>query len=133
MVVLRIDDVACVLRDERVVLPRFSARAFESVDAWRESAEVSVEVEATPEVVRLLCNAENLHRMEDFNTSRHWGVIEVDGVPIFDGEATVRGVERVGSVVYYRITVRAEGHEWAHNAALTRLRDSDLDVSRVRG
>ena len=129
MVVLRIDDVACVLRDERVVLPRFSARAFESVDAWRESAEVSVEVEATPEVVRLLCNAENLHRMEDFNTSRHCGVIEVDGVPIFDGEATVRGVERVGSVVYYRITVRAEGHEWAHNAALTRLRDSDLDVS----
>ena len=129
MVVLRIDDVVCRLRDEHVVLPRFSAHDFESVDAWRESAEVSIVVEATPEVVRLFCDAENLHRVEEFNTSRHLGVIEVDGVPLFEGEATVRGVEREGSVVYYRVTVRAEGHEWAHKAALTRLRDSNLDAS----
>lgn len=126
MVVLRIDDVECQLRDDGVVLPRFSARDFESVDVWRESSEVIVDVVATPEVVRLLCDAENLFRVEDFNTLYHWGVIEVDGVPLFEGEATVRGVERVAGSLYYRVAVRAEGHEWAHNAALTRLRESAL-------
>lgn len=129
MVVLRIDDVECQLRDDSVELPRFSAKVFESVDAWRESVDVGVDVVATSEVVALLCDADNLHRMEDFNASHHRGVFEVDGVPLFEGEATVRGVERVGGRIYYRVVVRAEGHEWAHNAALTRLRESALDAS----
>lgn len=129
MTLLRIDDVDCQLRNERVKLPRYSAKSFESVQAWRENLQMEVEVVATPAVTALVGYANDMHRIEVFNDSQHRGVIVVDGTPIFEGEATVLGVERDGEAVYYRIGLRVLGHDWAHNVAHTKLRDSGVEVS----
>ena len=129
MMVLRIDGVECPLRSERIELPRFSAKRFEGVQPWRENMDMFVEVVATPEVMALMGYAENLHRRKSFNLLKHWGVVVVDGVPMFEGEATVSGVEREAKSIYYRIRLRALGHDWAHNVARTRLRNSAVETS----
>lgn len=129
MMRLRIDGVECKLRDENAQLPRYGAKMCESVQGWRENVEMSLVVEATANAVELFCHAEDMHRAEEFNATQHWGVVEVDGVPLFEGEATVRGIERVGDVVYYRVHLRALGHEWAHSVARTQLKNSGLEVA----
>lgn len=128
MVVLRIDDTQCNVREESVRLPRYSAKCFEGVQGWRDNVEMTVEVEATADVMELMGHPEDVHRATEFNASKHSGVVEVDGVPMFEGEATVRGVERVKNVIYYRVHIRALGHEWAHKMAQTRLRNSNVDA-----
>lgn len=127
MVVLRIDGVECPLRSESVKLPGYSAKDFESVQSWRERRRVSLVVVATPAMVALFAHAEDLHRIEDFNSSAHVGVIEVDGVALFEGDAVLEGVERRGGDLYYRVVVSARGHDWAHNAARTRLKNSSVE------
>lgn len=129
MTLLRIDDVVCKLRNERVELPRYSAKRCESVQAWRENLNMEVEVVATPTVTALLGYANDMYRVEEFNATKHKGEIIVDGTPIFEGEATVLGVEREGEALYYRIDLRVPGHDWAHNAAKTRLCDSGVELS----
>lgn len=51
MVVLRIDDTQCNVREESVRLPRYSAKCFEGVQGWRDNVEMTVEVEATADVM----------------------------------------------------------------------------------
>ena len=129
MMVLRVDGVVCKLRSQRIEFPRFSAKRFEGVQPWRENVDMYVEVVATPEVRALVGYAENMHRVENFNLTRHWGVVVVDGVAMFEGEATVCGVERKAKSLYYRMRLRALGHDWAHNVARTRLRNSAVETS----
>ena len=128
MVVLRVDGVECPLRSQRVDLPGHSAKIYESVQMWREQREVRLDVVATPAMMSLFCHAEDMHRAEDFNCSRHVGVVEVDGVVLFEGDAICEGVERSGTELYYRILLSTKGHDWAHNAARTRLKNSDIGV-----
>ncbi len=129
MVVLRVDGVECVLRTQRVKLPGHSARVYESVQAWRENRELRLDVVATPEMMSLFGHVEDMHRAEEFNLSRHVGELEVDGVVLFTGDAMLLGVERSGDEVYYRVMLKTLGHDWAHNAAHTRLKNSDVESS----
>ena len=129
MVVLRVDGVECTLRTQKIKLPRHSARMYESVQAWRENREVKLDVVATPEMMTLFGHAEDMHRTEEFNHSRHLGELEVDGVVLFTGDATLLGVERSGGKLYYRVLLKTLGHDWAHNAAHTRLKNSNVDIS----
>ena len=131
MVVLRVDGIECVLRSQDVKLPRYSAKVYESVDAWRERHRVVVDVVATPAMMELFCHAEDIHRTEDFNHTQHVGQVEVDGVVLFEGDAVLMGVERKGDELYYRVVVSSKGHDWAHNAAHTRLKNSDVESSVV--
>ena len=131
MVVLRVDGIECVLRSQDVELPRYSAKVYESVDAWRERRRVVVDVVATPAMMELFCHAEDIHRTEDFNHTQHVGQVEVDGVVLFEGDAVLMGVERKGDELYYRVVVSSKGHDWAHNAAHTRLKNSDVESSVV--
>lgn len=129
MIVLHIDNVECKLRNERIELPRYSAKKLEQVQAWRENLEMEVDVVATPSVSALLKHADNIHRASEFNSSKHTGTILANGIPIFEGEATVVGVERDKGELYYRIRLRVLGHDWAHNIAHTRLRNSGIEAS----
>lgn len=129
MVVLRVDGVECKLRSEDVKLPSHSARVYESVQAWRENSELRLDVVATPAMMQLFGHAEDMHRTEDFNLRQHVGVVEVDGVALFEGDATLLGVERSGEELFYRVLLKTKGHDWAHNAAHTRLKNSDVDSS----
>ena len=129
MVVLRIDGVECPLRGEGIKLPGHSAKMYESVQAWRENSELRLDVVASPAIMTLFCHAEDMHRAEDFNAVRHVGVVEADGVVVFEGDATLQGVERSGGEVYYRVLLSVRGHDWAHNASRTRLKNSDVDAS----
>lgn len=128
MVVFRVDGVACSLRSENVTLPSYSARKLRNVQAWRDGQQVDVEVVATRDSVRLFGHAEDMHRSTDFNREHHRGEIEVDGVVLFAGDAILVGVVRDDDVMYYKVRLRTHGENWAHNAAKTRLRDSDVDV-----
>lgn len=109
----------------------FDAKQFESVNAWRTGQDVVVEVVATSEARKMFGNAENLHRESDFNTQRHKAELLVEGVKMLEGEATIVGFERKGERVVYRIRLRSAGHDWAHNAAHTRLRNSNIEGSVV--
>lgn len=127
MITLRIDATKCKLRNERIKLPRYSSKRLEDTQSWREATEMEVEVIATPNVTALLGYADNIHRTTEFNVTKHTGTILSNGIAIFEGEATVLGVERDKDEVYYRIRLRAQGHDWAHNIAHTRLRNSGID------
>ena len=129
MVALRIDGVECVLRTESINLPGCGSSLFKGVQQWRERREVYLDVVATPDVVELLCHAEDMHRSADFNLSPHHGVVVADGVVVFEGDATLQGVERKGGEVYYRLRISTKGHDWAHNAAHTRLSQSAIEES----
>ena len=129
MVVLRIDGVECPLRGEGIKIPGHSAKMYELVQAWRENRELRLDVVASPAMMTLFCHAEDMHRAEDFNAVRHVGVVEADGVVVFEGDATLQGVERSGGEVYYRVLLSVRGHDWAHNASRTRLKNSDVDAS----
>ena len=129
MVVLRIDGVESPLRDENIKLPGHSAKMYESVHSWRENRELRLDVVATPAMMTLFDHAEDMHRTEEFNCRCHVGVVEVDGVVLFEGDATLLGVVRSGNEIYYRVLLSVRGHDWAHNAARTRLKSSDVDSS----
>ena len=129
MVVLRIDGVEAPLQSESVKLPGYSARVCESVQPWRENRELKLDVVATSEMMVLFGHAEDMHRTEEFNCSSHVGEVVVDGVVVFEGEATLMGVERKGCELYYRVLLSTKGHDWAHNAAHTRLKNSDVEAS----
>ena len=129
MVVLRIDGVESPLRDENIKLPGHSAKMYESVHTWRENRELRLDVVATPAMMTLFDHAEDMHRTEEFNCRCHVGVVEVDGVVLFEGDATLLGVVRSGNEIYYRVLLSVRGHDWAHNAARTRLKSSDVDSS----
>ena len=129
MVVLRIDGVECELRTENIKLPACGSNLFKGVQPWRENRELYLDVVATPAVVGLLCHAEDMHRTEDFNLSPHHGAVVADGVVVFEGDATLQGVERKGDEVYYRMRISTKGHDWAHNAAHTRLSQSAIAES----
>lgn len=109
----------------------FNAKQFESVNSWRTGQDVMVEVLATGEARKLFGNAENPHRENDFNTQYHKAELLVDGVKFLEGEATIAGFERKGERVVYRIRLRSAGEAWAHNAAHTRLRNSNIEGSVV--
>lgn len=128
MVVLRIDGVEAPLQSESVKLPGYSARVCESVQPWRENRELKLDVVATSEMMVLFGHAEDMHRTEEFNCSSHVGEVVVDGVVVFEGEATLMGVERKGCELYYRVLLSTKGHDWAHNAAHTRLKNSDVEA-----
>ena len=126
MVVLRIDGVECALRTESIKLPSYSASQFRGVQPWRENSEVCLDVVVTPAMATLFAHAEDIHRTEEFNCSLHRGAIEADGVVLFEGDATIQGVERKGGQLYYRLRLIRRGHDWAHNAAHTRLSSSAI-------
>ena len=128
MVVLRIDGVEAPLRSESVKLPGHSAKMYESVQKWRENRELRLDVVATLAMMSLFGHAEDMHRTEEFNCSRHVGEVLADGVVVFEGDATLLGVERRGGEIYYRILLSTKRHDWAHNAAHTRLKNSDVEA-----
>ena len=132
MIRVTIDGVECRLRnDKQIELPHYNANRFESVQTWRDGEEIEFEAIATPELRTLTGHAEDMHRTESFNTKQHRGVVEVDGVTLFEGDAVICGAERKGKNIYYRIMLRTKGSELAHNVALTQLKASSINSTMV--
>lgn len=120
-----IDGVECIV--QQIELPGYNANRFESVQAWRDGEEIEFEVEATPEIMALVGHAEDMHRSVDFNATKHRGAVRVDGATLYEGDVVLRGVERKSKRLYYQMMIRIVGSQWAHNVALTRLKDSNVE------
>lgn len=132
MIRVTIDGVECRLRnDKQIELPHYSAKQFESVQAWRDGEDVEFEVVATPELRAITGYADDMHHTVSFNTMQHRGAVEVDGVTLFEGDAIICGVERDKKSIYYRMMLRSKGSEWAHNVAVTRLKASSIEAPMV--
>ena len=129
MIVLRVDGVELPLHNSNVEMPSYDASKLHSVAAWRDGKEVIVEVASTPESDRVLGYAFDLHRGESFNNSLHAARLEVDGMVLFDGKATLLSTEQKMGLCYYRLSLRKGGSDWAESVAKTPLRDSDIEVS----
>ena len=123
-----IDDVEVGVVNEGFRLPLYRFSALRGVEGWREGSEVVLEVRSMNGSGDMFGMSEELHRKSIFNDSYHSARIEVGGVVIFSGVATLLGVKRRGGEVIYRVRVRVGGAEWADNAANTRLSDTAIDL-----
>ena len=123
-----IDDVEVGVVNEGFRLPLYRFSALRGVEGWREGSEVVLEVRSMDGSGDMFGMSEELHRKSIFNDSYHSARIEVGGVVIFSGVATLLGVKRRGGEVIYRVRVRVGGAEWADNAANTRLSDTAIDL-----
>ena len=89
MVVLRVDGEELQLRSQDIDMPRYDAEKLHSVAQWRSGLEVKLEVASTPESDAMFRYSFDLHRGEGFNDTLHSAVIEVDGVVLIEGKATL--------------------------------------------
>lgn len=131
MILLRVDGVELPLRSVDVEFPLYDARKLRSVSAWRSGEQVVVDVVSTPESDRVFGFAFDLHCADSFNNSLHSANIEVDGVVLIEGKATLLSTTKREGIYYYRISIRSGGSDWAELVANTQLRDSDVECSML--
>lgn len=129
MIECRVDGVVALLRSSSLVMPTYDSSKLHSVQAWRQGREVVVEVLSTPELDRVLGFAFDLNRGDSFNDKYHVATLLADGLELFSGVVALLAVERDGVHIYYRLSIRAGGGEWADLAARTQLKDSGLSVN----
>ncbi len=129
MITLLIDGIECKVHEDNLQLPLFQASKLRSVAAWRQGERVELSIEATAEMARLFGFAEELYRDGDFNSTYHCAELYIDGVPVFEGVASLVGAER-GDKTQYHVVLRSGGDNWADEAALTRLNATKLDAQR---
>ena len=129
MIELRVDGVVLPLRSDKLELPLYNADKLHSVGAWRDGESVEVEVLSTAESDRLFCYASDLHRGESFNDTLHSAELEIDGVVVIEGKATLLSTERVDGLCYYRLGIRSGGSAWADMVAHTQLSESAIEAS----
>lgn len=126
MLTLRIDDTLCPLVEESIEMPKFNADRLRDVASWREGSQLRVGVRSTPDTDRLLSYGGDIYRVQSFNSTYHHAVLEADGVILYEGVATLEGVEREEGEMLYRLLIRRGGEEWAESAARTRLNDTPI-------
>jgi hypothetical protein len=129
MILLRVDGVELPLRGVDVDLPLYDASKLRSVSAWRSGEQVVVDVVSTPESDRVFGYAFDLHCGEPFNDSLHSALLEVDGVVLLEGKATLLSTIKREGVCYYRISLRSGGSDWAELVAKTQLRETNIECS----
>lgn len=129
MLRLMIDGQQCPLEDGRVTLPNYSASKLRRADGWREGSTMQLGVCSTPETDSLFLHASDLHRNAAFNDTHHHAVLEVDSVAIYEGVATLDGIEHKQGGKIYRITIHSGGAEWADTAAVKRLCNSSVAMN----
>lgn len=129
MVRLIIDGIECTLRDQRVKLPTYDASKLRSVEAWRSGIELELEVCATANIEQLFGNAEEPYRYHNFNDTLHKGTLLIGGIPLIEGTTTYLGAELKDGKIYYRISLRSGGAEWAEQAAKRLLAKSQISYN----
>lgn len=130
MIRLLIDGIeATLLRNTRVMQP-YNISMLRDIDGWRSGMDVEVEIASSPEIDELMRHAADLHRAEEFNAESHTACIELHGIPIFEGMATLLSTTSERGTRSYSLRLRQGGSLWAKNAAITRLSDSLVEESR---
>ncbi|MBO5698002.1 MAG: hypothetical protein J6R90_06390 [Alistipes sp.] len=128
---LIIDGVVCPIVGREPELPTFNVKRLESIDAWREEADIDLRVASVDMTDALFQDGANIYRRERFNLSYHPAQIEVDGVTLFEGLAILLGVDIDHRGTTYRVRIRSGGAEWAEMAATTKLSQMDIDYRGV--
>lgn len=109
----------------------YDAGTLTDMQAWREGRSLTVRLPSTAVSDRLMCNADDIHSPDRFNSRLHTASVEVDGVELLRGTATLRSVVRAQGLTYYDVMIRDGGAEWAKSASLTMLRDSEVEFSTL--
>lgn len=131
MIRVVLDGAECQpILSERIRLS-YDAGALTDMNAWREGRSLTVRLPSTPQTDRLMQNADDIHSAERFNDALHRAAIMADGVTLIEGVAVLRSVVREKGATYYDVTIREGGAEWAKNAALTMLRESQVKFSTL--
>lgn len=112
-----------------VVPPGYDASKLHSVAQWRKGDEVVVGVASTTESDAVLGYAFDLQRGSSFNDALHSAKIEVDGVTLIEGKATLLSTSEHDGKRSYRLSVRSGGSDWADMAASTQLSESSVECS----
>lgn len=129
MIRLRIDGEEVVLRTDSIKLPGYDADKLHSVERWRQGSEIIVEVASTPESDRVMRYAFDLHCGDKFNSELHRAQLDVDGVVVFEGVATLLSTEHRAATRYYRLSLRSGGGDWADDVARRELNASKVECS----
>ena len=111
MVVLRVDGEELQLRSQDFDMPRYDAEKLHSVAQWRSGLEVKLEVASTPESDAMFRYSFDLHRGEGFNDTLHSAVLEVDGVVLIEGKATLLATHSSDDMRYYLLSIRSGGSD----------------------
>lgn len=129
MVRLCIDGVEVMLRTDSIQLPGYDAEKLHSVERWRQGSEIVVEVVSTPESDRVMRYAFDLHCGDKFNSELHRAQMDIDGIVVFEGMATLLSTEQRADTRYYRLRLRSGGSDWADDVARRELNDSRVECS----
>ncbi len=105
----------------------FSAEIVRSLDAAREAKQMLLTAELAPASQGLFGGEGYLHAAERFNRDYHSGRITYEANTIFEGDVTLRSVERVGLKRIYTFAISRVGVEWVESAADTILSDTQLE------
>lgn len=130
MIRLLIDGIEAKLLESTQVMPRYNIAMLRDIDGWRSGMDVEVEIASSSEIDELMRHAADLHRSKEFNAESHTACIELCGVPVFEGMATLLSTSSKRGRRSYRLRLRQGGNQWAKNVALTRLSDSMVEGSR---
>lgn len=121
MMRLVIDGVDCPMVGKTPKLPTYDARRLSDIDAWRDGDQVEVTVASVPTTDTLFEYGASLHHATRFNDGYHAATLSLDGVTVYEGQATLLGVDSHKGEVTYRVRLRRGGAEWADIAATTKL------------
>ena len=130
MIRLFIDGIEATLLDSTQVMPHYNIAMLRDIDGWRSGMDVEVEIASGGEIDNLLHHAADLHRVEEFNAESHTARIELYGIPVFEGMATLIATSSERGRQSYRLRLRQGGNLWAKNVALTRLSESKVEGCR---
>lgn len=131
MIRVILDGGACEPVASQRINMAYDAGTLTDMQAWREGRSLTVRLPSTTVTDRLMCNADDIHSPERFNSRLHTASVEVDGVELLRGTATLRSVVRTEGQTYYDVMIRDGGAEWARSASLTMLRDSEVAFSTL--
>ncbi|MDE7130143.1 MAG: hypothetical protein K2O07_07570, partial [Alistipes sp.] len=131
MIRVTLDGAECEPVLAQRIIMNYDAGALTDTEAWREGRSLTVRLPSTGVTDRLMCNADDIHSAERFNGRLHTASVEVDGVELLRGTATLRSVVRTEGQTYYDVMIRDGGAEWAERAALTMLRQSEVKFSAL--
>lgn len=109
--------------------PGYDARKLHSVAQWRTGNELVVDVASTTESDAVFGYAFDLQCGSGFNNALHSAKIEVDGVALIEGKATLISTSEHEGKRYYRLSIRSAGSDWAEMAASTQLSESNVESS----
>jgi hypothetical protein len=130
MIRLFIDGVEARLKECSSVMPRYNIAMLRDVDGWRSGVDIEVEIASSSEIDALLCYSADMHRSESFNAESHTARVELYGITVFEGIATLSSTTSDNGVLSYRLRLRQGGALWARSAALTTIRESGVDEVR---